>query len=203
MRRLLHAIVLGLIGAGIVHAAIIILMPHFGERDLLTRLSAVTVPDRFAPLSDNLMAQAGLQPTDPAIRLAACRFSIADSPVRLTAEGTVPFWSVSIFDARGVNLYSINDRSADPEVMDVLVATPLQLIELKKVSPADIADAIVFENEMDEGFAVLRVLRHTDSWSDLVDSFLASADCGPYAVPEDTPGVPVPVERPENEPQTN
>lgn len=203
MRKLVHAIVLGLIGAGIVHAAIIILLPHVGERDLLTRLKAVTVEDRFVPLSDELVEQAGIQPTDPDIRMAACRFSITDSPVRLTAEGSVPFWSVSIFDARGVNLYSINDRSADPEVMDVLFATPLQLIELRKVSPDDIVDAIVFEGDIDEGFVVLRLLHPEDSWSEMVDRFLASAECGAYVIPEDTPGVPVPAERPSTEPQTN
>lgn len=199
----LHAIVLGLIGAGIVHAAIIILLPRHGGQDLLTKLETLTSADRFIALTPDLMKGAGLQATDPNVRLAACRFSVAEAPVRLLASGLVPFWSISVFDARGVNLYSINDRSADHGELDMLVATPLQLIELRKLSPDDLASAIIFEQDMDDGFAVLRVISPEDSWSGLADGFLDSAVCGPYVIPEETTTIPVPDARPDDALPTN
>ncbi|TGU34848.1 DUF1254 domain-containing protein, partial [bacterium M00.F.Ca.ET.152.01.1.1] len=39
LRRLLHAILLGLVGAGIVHIIVLLLVPEFSERDAWSRLS--------------------------------------------------------------------------------------------------------------------------------------------------------------------
>ena len=39
MRRLLHAILLGLLGAGIVHIVVLLLVPEFSERDAWSRLA--------------------------------------------------------------------------------------------------------------------------------------------------------------------
>lgn len=186
MGKLLHAIILGLIGAGIVHAATIIMLPLYGGQDILTKLAALDTANRFAPLEPDVMRRSGLQPADPNVRMAACRFSITEAPMRLTASGNVPFWSVSVFDARGVNLYSINDRSRGLGAMDLLIADPLQLIELRKTAPSDVADAIVFERDMDRGFAILRVMQHEESWAERVNRFLASARCETYVITEDS-----------------
>ncbi|TGV75985.1 DUF1254 domain-containing protein, partial [Mesorhizobium sp. M00.F.Ca.ET.149.01.1.1] len=39
MRRLLHALILGLLGAGIVHIVVLFLVPEFSERDAWSRLA--------------------------------------------------------------------------------------------------------------------------------------------------------------------
>ncbi|TIU61349.1 MAG: DUF1254 domain-containing protein, partial [Mesorhizobium sp.] len=39
MRRLFHAMLLGLIGAGIVHIIVLMLVPEFSERDAWSRLA--------------------------------------------------------------------------------------------------------------------------------------------------------------------
>jgi len=43
MRKLLYAVLLGLIGAGIVHIVILILLPLFSQRDAWSRLAAAAV----------------------------------------------------------------------------------------------------------------------------------------------------------------
>ena len=74
MRRLLHAVVLGLLGAGIVHIVVLILVPEFSDRNVWARLSEkaglyATVRLDARPGSTSTAAS-----VDPLFRAAACRF---------------------------------------------------------------------------------------------------------------------------------
>lgn len=178
--RIVHALVVGIIGAGVVHALAILLMPQFGGQDLWTRLQAVAPEGAFTLIEGDLANTGMIQHGDPFSRVAVCRFSVVQTPVRITAQGNVPFWSVSIFDRAGNNRYSFNDRSANQTNVDVLVATPLQVIELRKGAPEFMAGTVVYEGEMSEAFAVLRVLLPEQSWTDLASRFLQSAKCDPF-----------------------
>ena len=72
---------------------------------------------------------------DPFFRASACRFDLQDGPVRLKADGTVPFWSASIYDRGGQNVYNFNDRTAAGGELDFVVVTPAQMIEMRKDLP--------------------------------------------------------------------
>src|SRR4051794_18869816 len=100
LKRLLYAGLLGLVGAGIVHIAILLLLPGFSERDAWSKLAAA------APLYRPVRAGAIdlLQSPDPLFEAAACRFDLADGVARLTAKGLVPYWSVSVYDRDGDNV---------------------------------------------------------------------------------------------------
>ncbi len=188
MLRMLHAVIVGLIGAGIVHAATVILVPYTGEQSLWNRLQEIAPQGRFSVIDAAQAGRARLMLGDPFTDVAACLFSVAETPVRIRAEGNVPFWSAAVFSVEGDNLYSFNDRSSNQASLDLLVATPLQVIELRKTSPEDAQEAVVFEKEMEEAFVVLRVLKPDPSWNDTVARFLASASCEPYLIGADANG---------------
>lgn len=180
MLRLFHTIIVGLIGAGIVHGAAIMLMPDYGGMDLWTRLQPISADGTFTILDEQTRISAGIALGDPLSRRAVCRFSIENAPVRITAQGDVAFWSVSVFDRQGYNRYSVTDQTASERNLELLVATPLQMIELRKAIPEQLNSLMVFERDMAEAFVIVSVLQADESWVDLGNRFLSSAKCEPF-----------------------
>ncbi|RWK43384.1 DUF1254 domain-containing protein [Mesorhizobium sp.] len=177
MRRLLHAILLGLLGAGIVHIIVLLLIPEFSERNAWSRLAMASNLYRMTRLD----AEAGGTPVaksvDPLFYAAACRFDLSDGMVRVKAPGNVPFWSVSVYDRSGHNIYSFNDHSATGKVLDSIVLTPAQMIEIRKDVPEELQGAIFVEAAIDEGMFVIRSFVPDDSWKPTVSRFLEQSSC--------------------------
>ncbi|MCQ8781069.1 DUF1254 domain-containing protein [Mangrovibrevibacter kandeliae] len=114
---------------------------------------------------------------DPAFVTVGCRFSVAEGPVRLTADGAVDFWSASVYSRRGDNVYSINDRSAVAGQFDLLVGTPEQLVDAQAASTDPGETVIPVEVDIDEGYLTLRALVDEESERPSVDAFMRSVTC--------------------------
>jgi uncharacterized membrane protein len=177
--RLLYAVVLGLVGAAIVHIAVLFLLPRLSERDAWSRLAAAA--DLYAVVaadgSDN--SQPVVQAPDPQFRAAACRFDLEDGPMRVQAKGSVPYWSTSIYDRSGENVYNFNDRTAADGALDFVVGTSAQMIEMRKDLPADLASSVFVEADIDEGIVVVRSFVPDDSWAKTIAAYLGSLSCTP------------------------
>ena len=103
--------------------------------------------------------EAGAEPLaslDPRMLQAVCRFSLGRGPVRIQASFADDFWSVAVFDRRGRNIYSLNDRSAERARLDLAILTPVQMAQLRQDPPASLETAIVQELPIDVGFVLLR-----------------------------------------------
>ncbi|MBE7183636.1 MAG: DUF1254 domain-containing protein [Methylobacterium mesophilicum] len=177
MTKVFYAIVVGLVGAGIVHVAMLLLLPSLSQRDAWTALSAA------APLYETVAqdrAPAALG-RDPFLSSAACRFDLSDGPVTVTAEGTVPFWSVSVYGRRGQNLYSLTDRALAGRLA-IMLLDPSQAAAQHGAEPDPEAPTPV-QVDTDEGILVLRGFDPDPSWNASVRAFLASLRC---ARPADT-----------------
>lgn len=179
MLRLFYALGLGLVGGALVHIAVLFMLPAFSERDAWTRLGAAATLYQVTRLDAQAGASPLVRPLDPLFVAAACRFDLADGPVRLSATGAVPFWSVSVYDRDGHNIYSFNDRTADAGVLDMLVLTPAQTIELRKAMPEQLQRSIFVEADIGEGIVVVRAFMPDDSWRQLVEAYLRSVACQP------------------------
>lgn len=177
MRRLLHAVLLGLIGAGIVHIVVLLLVPVFSEQDAWTRLGSATGLYRMARFEAEAGGPPAVKSVDPLFRAAACRFDLGDGMVQVTAPGRVPFWSVSVYDRDGRNLYSFNDHAATDGRLDVVVLTPAQMIEVRKELPEDFAGSVFVEVPIGEGIVVVRGFVPDESWEPAVARFLDGAAC--------------------------
>ncbi|RWN56086.1 DUF1254 domain-containing protein [Mesorhizobium sp.] len=177
MRRLLHAILLGLLGAGIVHIIVLLLAPEFSERNAWSRLAMASNLYRMTRLDAEAGGTPVVKSVDPLFYAAACRFDLSDGMVRVKAPGTVPFWSVSVYDRSGHNIYSFNDHSATGRVLDSIVLTPAQMIEIRKDLPEELQGAIFVEAPIDEGMFVIRSFVPDDSWKPTVSRFLEQSSC--------------------------
>lgn len=180
MGRLFHALLLGLIGAGIVHAAVLLLVPVYSDRNAWSRISAYGGPYRFHLLETEKDGRGGAH--DPLFQEAACRFDLTDGPVRVTAAGNVPFWSVSIYNRSAENLYSLNDRTSTDGKLDLVIANPVQMLNLKKDLPEAAAQSILIEEDIGEGIVVIRGFTPDQSWQPSVSDVLSKAACGVLAM---------------------
>lgn len=177
MHRLVYAVLIGLIGAGIVHIAILFLLPHFSERDAWSRLALAADFYRMVRLDGTLGDTAGVRSSDPLFRAAACRFDLEDGVVHVRSPGKVPFWSVSVYDRGGQNIYSFNDRASETATLDFVVLTPDQMLELRKQLPEELEHSIFVETPLGQGILVVRSFVPDPSWSRIVESFFGEASC--------------------------
>ena len=197
MVKLLHAILTGLVGAALLHVIIILSLPHFVKASAYARVLAMGDEGRFYRIADPARApqptpparpatgEAPLPPLvnpDPFVSASACAISVENGPVRLFADGDVPFWSVVIFDKDSNEVFSMNDRTSVSGALDMLVGTKAQLPAIRKALPEDLAQSILVEMPAEGGYAVLRALSPRRSFQSGADDFLANAECGMWKV---------------------
>jgi len=104
--------------------------------------------------------------------------------VRVEAGGDLPFWSVAVFDRRGENIYSFNDRTAIERELLMLVVSPVQRARLRKNPIEELEQAVIVETEATEGFILLRALQSDESWAPQIDIFLSNASCEKFVIPD-------------------
>jgi uncharacterized membrane protein len=176
MLKILFATLAGLIGAALLHLVIVLSLPHFSNRDAYTRVVAEGPPHRFHLLQET-REKAALGSGDPFMRVAVCSFDLETLPVRLAAFGAVPFWSVAVFDSASNEIFSMNDRTSAQGVLDILVATPVQLAAIRKAQPPALTQSILVQSAQSEGYVVLRTMVPQPSFGEEAERFLRDAKC--------------------------
>jgi uncharacterized membrane protein len=74
----------------------------------------------------------------------------------------------------------MNDRTSVAGDLDMLVATPVQVAQLRKTPIAALAETILVEHRGTAGFVVLRALAAQGSAEPEARAFLAEAECLPF-----------------------
>jgi uncharacterized membrane protein len=189
--RIIYLSLCVLVLAGLVHVAIVLLIPVYGTRDAYALLTSQTDVLGFKPIP---YGETGpLAETDPFFAYGVCRFDITEEGVAIRGPRIDSFWSATIVDENGSVVYSLNSRTAIDSRLDLLILNPIQILRLREVQPPEIENSIVVESEMKAGFAVLRVLRPDDSWADRARTFLEGIACSAYTpapAPEPQPAAP-------------
>ena len=178
MPRFIYALLVGLVGAGIVHIAILLLLPSYSERDAWSRLSEMADVYGVTPLDVPAGEKPIIRSADPFFKAVACRFDLADGIAHIEADGDVPFWSASVYDRNGQNVYSFNDRTQTGPSLDFAVMTPAQIVEVRKELPAALDQAVFVEASLGEGIVVVRAFVPDESYSSIVATFLRTVSCG-------------------------
>ncbi len=180
MLKLFYSAIIGALGAGLVHIVTLFLIPQVTTNDAWARLSSLSEPEIFAVIEPNSPIAASMRALDPRFIVGACRFSLRDGPLSISAEGHPPFWSLSIYNRQGENIFSLNDRIAADGKLNVTVVTQLQLIEYQNDMPSEISQSILAEADVDEGFVVLRAFLPDSSYQAGVRDFVKNAICEPF-----------------------
>ncbi|RFC64971.1 hypothetical protein DYI37_03635 [Fulvimarina endophytica] len=201
MARYVLAILIGLVGAGLVHIAIVFMIPNVSDNSAWSRLSGLGdyfEVVRIGPLRDasvvrpplaeeELPADGGLRRSfafsDPAFLVASCRFALDGGPVEISANGTIDnFWSASIYDSQGDNLYSINDRAAIGGLVNLIVGTPQQIEDVRATTLLEDSSALPVVVDVRTGYMTIRVLIDEESKRPAADAFLKTVSCLPIDI---------------------
>ncbi len=177
MRRTLFFIVGGLLLGGVIHIAVVFMVPLYATHDAWARIAQFGRDGQFHIIPMGSSGPESLPALDPHMLHAVCRFSLAKGPVRIRATLPDDFWSVAVFDRRGRNVYSLNDRSISTPQLDLVVVTPVQIAQLRQDPPASLETAIVVEEPIELGFALIRVFVADDLLVPTATKALETADC--------------------------
>lgn len=177
MARIVYAILVGLVGAGIVHISILFLLPSLTERDAWAVLSESTGFYTVTNISGANGAPPLIRSIDPAFEAVACRFDLEEGIAYVKGDGRVPFWSVSVYDRSGQNIFSFTDRTANDHRLDFAVLSPLQMVDVRKETPAIFQESIFVEANIGEGIIVVRAFVPDASRQPEVSRFLSSIEC--------------------------
>lgn len=177
MVRLLYALAAGLFGAGIVHIVVLLLLPDFSERDAWSRLSGGTELYRMARIDGTPAAAIIRRSADPMFFVNVCRFNLEDGYAHIRAPGKVPYWSVSVYDRTGQNLYSFNDRTTAGGELDFVVVSPAQMIAIRKELPEALVSSVFVEADVEEGIALVRVFVPDSSFAPQLDTYMKAMEC--------------------------
>lgn len=178
MRALLSAVIGGLLLGGIIHIAIVLMVPLYAANDAWARIQDFDARLRFAVLEPTSPDEQMLPGLDPRMAHALCRFNLDNGPVHVSVAFPDDFWSVAVFDRRGHNIYSLNDGSAERSRQLVMaLITPVQMAQLRRNPPEVLETAIVVERQMTEGFVLLRAFVPDDAAAETVAKALDEATC--------------------------
>lgn len=179
MLKVAYALIVGLFGAGIVHIAVVLMVPKFVDSDAWSRLAMAADLYRVVRIDPEPGRSPVMRSADPLFSTAACRFDLSEAPVEVHADGKVPYWSVSVYDRGGQNIYSFNDRTAADGVLDFAVLTPAQMVEARKDLSEETIRSVFVEAPIEEGIVVIRVFVPDQSWRQIVSDYLDAVTCEP------------------------
>ncbi|TPW32733.1 DUF1254 domain-containing protein [Pararhizobium mangrovi] len=179
MRSFVAAVLAGLFGAALVHIVVVLATPSYATRDVWSKVQRLGETGAFHRL-ESAPAVIGLPNRDPFLRSAVCVFDASHGPIHVTAgdaAGTPSFWSLAVFDTDGSEVYSMNDRSAVERRVDVVLATPTQMLRLRRSRPEALATSILVALPGPKGYVALRTSVDDPSWDETAKRFLDGAHC--------------------------
>ncbi len=177
MKTVLGGLIGGLLLGGIIHIAIVFLVPLYATNDAWSRIQDFNAHLKFHVLPQSAPDSEVLTLLDPRLMHAVCRFDLESGPVRINVTFPRTFWSAAVFDRRGRNVYNLNDGSAGGSALDLALITPIQMALLRQNPPASLETAIIVERAMKEGFVLLRAFVGDDSAADGISAALSRASC--------------------------
>lgn len=177
MVKLLRLLLLGLVGAAIVHIAVLLLVPFYSDKNAWSHMELLGDAYAFHRLDE----KSGLiSDQDPLFAQAACRFDLSDGPVHVTTKGKLPFWSLSVYAPNGDNLYSLNDNVSGDRQLNLIIADPIGIAALRAEGVQNDGRSIIIEQDIGEGAIVLRGFMPDASWGQQVQDFFNQSSCTAY-----------------------
>lgn len=177
MNRTLLFAIAGVLLGGIIHIAAVLKVPAYAPTDIWNRISEALPANQFNRLSSVGEADALIPMLDPMMTHALCRYSLDNGAIRMRAKLPATFWSVALYNRSGENVFSINDRSAGAEDLDMLVLTADQLAIIRENPPEELEDLLVIEALDRQGFAILHVFSGDSTLQPQIDKGVKEATC--------------------------
>lgn len=169
MNRLLYALAVGLVGAALLHVAIMLALPGIAADNAWRRLARSLPSETPSRLGDE---NPPAEQADPFFRVVLCRFDLRDGPLLVTANGRSPFWSAAVFTPNGRPVASINSAMTGDEAPNLLILTPDRIEE-----GAAAGGSFQLVADAGEALLALRLSVPDESWAPVMDALASSVRC--------------------------
>jgi uncharacterized membrane protein len=112
-----------LVLAGVVHLGYVLIVPHFEMRAKIDELRQVAGSGALSVLSREDSVRL-MGPDGRWLVHALCVYDLAEGPLSVNAAVPSSYWSMAIYSAGGETFYSLNDRDAGIDQVDLVIRQP-------------------------------------------------------------------------------
>ncbi|MEM7424869.1 MAG: DUF1254 domain-containing protein [Pseudomonadota bacterium] len=118
-----------------------------------------------------------LKGISPDLAVALCPFDITSQPVSITAPLPGFYWSVSIFNLEGRNLYTINDKQVGTNQFSALIVKNSEQTDVSEDAPQRRGEGIIIRSNTDQGIVLLRIFIPDRASMQRVENVLGLTRC--------------------------
>ncbi|MBX9932973.1 MAG: hypothetical protein K2Y56_15770 [Methylobacterium sp.] len=181
--RVLLATVCGLVIAGLVHIAAVLLIPRVSETDALARARTAESLDHamrihtLATGDTPPAAEAWLPVPDPAVAVGLCAYDLSEGPLRVAARTGPLMMSMAVHGRRGA-FYAVTDQAALRGSLDLVVLTRRQFDEaLANEDENEVSRDVRIVATDRQGFVVVRVIAELPSQRAAANEAVQAVSC--------------------------
>lgn len=171
-------ILAGLVLGGIIHIAVILLLPMLAPTAAWDRVAALGPVEGTRVLAAAVPGQPNPLRLDPGLAHAVCMVDLRKGPG--TVAGALPqgFWSVAVYGRNGTVVYSTTNRDATSNLLDLGLFNPAQtrLLAEQKLDVA--AGLLIVEAQQDDLMVVIRLAPPHPAMRARYEKSLAALRCG-------------------------
>jgi uncharacterized membrane protein len=180
--RLLHALALFAVLAGIAHLGTILLIPRYAALDS----ASIFVNSGAEGRADLIGAAAGqdvpIIDADPLTAIGVCGFDLSDGPLRVSARSGHTPLALSVHVRGGGVFYAVTDKAAQRGVIEFVVLNQSQLEErLANDDDGDSQRELRVIAPSQQGIVVVRALVRQPSDRPLAEALVRNMACGTAA----------------------
>lgn len=178
MIRTLLWLLAGVMLGGIVHIAVILLVPAFASNDTWTRVEALNARDGIVVLPQAVSGADNPFGLDPDLAYAVCRIDLAGGPGEVSGALPRAFWSVAVYDRSGAVIYATTNRDGIGNQLDLGIFNPAQT-RLLAQQQLDVAEGLlIVEAPRDDVFVVVRLAPPHQAMRARYEAALGDLVCG-------------------------
>ena len=176
MKSILYWTVCILLLAGVVHLGYVLIVPQFEMRARIDELRELAGSGTLTVLNREDSVRL-MGPDGRWLVHALCVYDLAEGPMVVSAAVPDSYWSMAIYSAGGETFYSLNDRQAGIDRVDLMIRRPsAPLPEEEELAPPD--DETITVRAPDQvGVVVMRALAGEPAEYEPTAEILARSEC--------------------------
>ncbi len=165
--------------ASAVHIVTAVVMPRLEREKTLESIVSSVSSNQLTLVNSEKRDTFILQGVPPDLAIAICPFDISAAPLSITAPLPGSYWSVSIFNLEGENIYTINDKQVGTDQFSALIMREAEQIIQAEDAPQRKGEGIVIRSQTDQGIVLLRTFVPDRAALPRVEDVLAQTHCAP------------------------
>ncbi|MEM0899582.1 MAG: hypothetical protein AAGI92_06480 [Pseudomonadota bacterium] len=175
MARYFFAVIVGVIGAIVVHFGAIYLLPTLSANAAAAIVGVSVADGEFVEIGalDNRIARENADP----FRVGICKFDLSSGVFRMRSDGDVPLWTIAVHGQSGTISFSATDRNVPGGQLNLAIVNQKQLREIRQSLPQDLENAVIVDTRFDAGFISMRAFEPDASYAEKIREFFANTSC--------------------------